>query len=160
MLGLLAAGAFAFVVTVVGMAWLIPFLRARGIGQPIHEALTQHASKAGTPTMGGVALTIVVPVAYVIGSAAAGATLGGAGLTLVIGMVAGGIVGSLDDWLKVTRGRNTLGLRERQKTVLLLLVAALVILTTNDAACHAPSLARCEPIADIGLWPWAVWGVV
>lgn len=157
MLGLLAAGSVAFLLTVVGTGRLIAFLRAHGIGQPIHEAVTQHALKAGTPTMGGIALTLVAPVAYVAGTTAVGERPGGAGLTLLVGIIAGGVVGAADDWLKVKRARNTLGLRERQKSVLILLVAGLVIASSGSTACHAPSLVRCGPAPDIGVWPWALW---
>src|SRR5688500_7577955 len=139
------------------MTWLIEVLRARGVVQPIHDALTHHASKSGTPTMGGIVLSIVAPAGYVVGSLVAGARLSGQGLTLLGTATAGGLVGALDDFLKVTRGRNTLGLRERQKTVLLLLVGALVVLTSESTACHAPSAARCGPLPDIGAWPWAIW---
>jgi phospho-N-acetylmuramoyl-pentapeptide-transferase len=156
-LGILAAGCLAFVLGVVGMSWLIEVLRSRGVVQPIHDALTHHASKSGTPTMGGILLSFVAPTAYVVGSVIAGARLSGQGLTLLAAVTAGGLVGALDDFLKVTRGRNTLGLRERQKTVLLLLVATLVVATSGSSACHAPSAARCGPLPDIGLWPWAVW---
>jgi phospho-N-acetylmuramoyl-pentapeptide-transferase len=160
-LGLLAAGGLAFLLSLVGTARLIPFLRAHGIAQPIHEAVTQHAHKSGTPVMGGIVLSIVVPVAALVGIVAVGGTpLTGAGLPLVVGIVAGGAVGAIDDWLKVTRGRNTLGLRERQKSILLVLLAVLVIVTTESRACNAPSLARCEPIPDIGMWPWAIWVLV
>ncbi len=48
----------------------------------------------------------------------------------------------------------------RTACVLLLVVAALVVVTSPATACHAPSLARCEPVADIGAWPWAVWVLV
>ena len=157
MVGILAAGCLAFVLGVIGMAWLIEVLRARGAVQPIHDALTHHAPKSGTPTMGGILLSIVAPAGYVLGSEIAGARLAGQGLTLLLATTAGGVVGALDDFLKVTRGRNTLGLRERQKTVLLLAVAALVVLTSGSSACHAPSVARCGPLPDIGMWPWVIW---
>ena len=157
MIGILAAGCLAFVVCVVGLSWLIGVLRARGIGQPIHEALTHHAPKAGTPTMGGIMLSVVAPAGYVVGSVITDARLSGQGLMLLVALMAGGLVGAVDDFLKVTRGRNTLGLRERQKSVLLLLVAILVVVTSGSSACHAPSMARCGPLPDIGLWPWAIW---
>ena len=157
MLGLLAAGSVAFLLSALGTGRLIAVLRAHGIGQPIHEAVTQHAGKAGTPTMGGIVLTLVLPVASLAGATAAGARPGGAGLTLLVGIAAGGFVGAADDWLKVKRGRNSLGLRERQKSVLILLVAGLVVATSGSTACHAPSLARCEPGSDIGVWAWALW---
>src|SRR5688500_2481590 len=117
---MLAAGSLAFLLSVVGTPWLIAVLRANGITQPIHEAVTQHATKAGTPVMGGIALSIVAPVAYLAGAAAVAGGLGGPGLVLLIGTVAGGVVGGVDDILKVKRARNTLGLRERQKSILLL----------------------------------------
>ena len=157
MLGLLAAGGLAFLLSVIGTTWLIAFLRAHGIGQPIHEAMTHHAPKAGTPTMGGIALSIAAPASYLAGTAAIGDGPAGGGVTLLAGVVAGGVVGATDDWLKVKRGRNTLGLRERQKSVLLLVVAGLVVATSSASTCHAPSLARCEPVPDIGAWPWALW---
>ena len=157
MLGILAAGCLAFVLGVVGMSMLIEVLRARGVVQPIHDALTHHASKSGTPTMGGIVLSIVAPASYVVGSFIAGAPLSGQGLTLLAAAMAGGLVGALDDVLKVTRGRNTLGLRERQKTVLLLFVSTLVIVTSGSSACQAPSAVRCGPLPEIGLWPWMIW---
>jgi phospho-N-acetylmuramoyl-pentapeptide-transferase len=159
-LGVLAAGCLAFVLGIAGTSALIRVLRARGIVQPIHEAVTQHAHKAGTPTMGGLALSLVTPIAYVAGTAIAGGATSAGGLTLLGAVLAGGLVGSADDWLKVTRGRNTLGLRESQKTVLLVLIAVLVIATSDASACHAPSIARCEPVPSIGMWPWAAWVLV
>jgi phospho-N-acetylmuramoyl-pentapeptide-transferase len=159
-LGVLTAGCLAFVACLVGTSWLIGVLRAHGVAQPIHEALTQHAAKAGTPTMGGIALSVVTPIAYVAGSLVTGARIGGGGLTLVVAIVAGGVVGAIDDFLKVTRGRNTLGLREGQKSVLLVALAALVVVTAGSSACHSPSLMRCEPLPDIHLWPWAGWVLV
>jgi phospho-N-acetylmuramoyl-pentapeptide-transferase len=156
-LGILAAGCLAFVVCVLGMSWLIGFLRAHGIGQPIHEALPHHAPKSGTPTMGGIVLSVVTPAGYVVGGLVAGARLSGQGVVLLVALIAGGLVGAVDDFLKVTRGRNTLGLRERQKSVLLLLVTTLVVVTSGSSACHAPSVARCGPMPSIGLWPWVIW---
>jgi phospho-N-acetylmuramoyl-pentapeptide-transferase len=99
----------------------------------------------------------VAPAGYVAGAAIADVRLSGQGLTLLAEATEGRIVGGLDDYLKVTRGRNTLGLRERQKSVLLLFVATLVVVTSGSSACHAPSAARCGPLPDIGFWPWAIW---
>jgi phospho-N-acetylmuramoyl-pentapeptide-transferase len=156
-LGVLTAGGLAFVLCMVGMAWLIGVLRAFGIGQPIHEALTHHAAKSGTPVMGGIALTVVVPIAYVTGTLVSGDRLSAGGISLLGAIIAGGLVGALDDILKVKRGRNTLGLREGQKSALLVLVAVIVVATAGSSACHSPSLARCEPLPDIGIGPWALW---
>ena len=157
MQGVLVAGCLAFVLSLIGTAYLIELLRARGVGQPIHDAVSQHAHKAGTPTMGGLALILVTPVAYLAGSAAAGIGLNRGGLLLVGATVAGGLVGATDDWLKVTNGRNTLGLQAGQKSLLLVAIAVLVVTTSGSSACHAPSVARCEPLPSIGVWTWALW---
>jgi phospho-N-acetylmuramoyl-pentapeptide-transferase len=162
-IGLLGAAAAALVIGLVGTAWLIRFLVARGIGQPIHEAVTQHASKAGTPMMGGLVLSVAAPVGYAVGLAFLWRAPSASGIVLVAAIVAGGIVGAVDDWLKARRGRNTHGLRERQKTILLLAVAVgyvIFALAAQDGGCRAPSLARCEPLPNLGSVGWAVWVLI
>jgi len=158
-IGLLGAAGTALVLGLFGTALLIRFLVARGVGQPIHEALTQHAAKAGTPTMGGLILSVVAPIGYGVGLLALGRAPTANGLVLVSVIVAGGVVGALDDWLKVRRGRNTLGLRERHKTVLLLAVAGgyVAFSVVHGVSCRAPSLARCEPLPSLGIIGWSVW---
>jgi phospho-N-acetylmuramoyl-pentapeptide-transferase len=160
--GLAAAAGAALVLGVFGTAWLIRFLVARGIGQPIHEALTQHAGKAGTPTMGGLILSAVAPIGYGAGLLALRRSPTANGLVLVCAIVAGGVVGAMDDWLKVRRGRNTLGLQERQKTVLLLAVAGgyVAFAIADGVTCRAPSLARCAPMPSLGTVGWALWVIV
>ena len=74
-----------------------------------------HAAKAGTPTMGGLCLSVAAPVGYGAGLVALGRGPSLEGLALVVCIVAGGMVGALDDWLEVRRGRVSLGLRELQK---------------------------------------------
>ena len=57
MIRMLVAAALAMAVSLVGTRFLIRFLRAREIGQPIREEGPQgHITKAGTPTMGGLAI--------------------------------------------------------------------------------------------------------
>jgi phospho-N-acetylmuramoyl-pentapeptide-transferase len=161
-IGLLGAAGTALVLGLFGTAWLIRFLVARGVGQPIHEALTQHAAKAGTPTMGGLILSVIAPLGYGVGLVALGRAPTANGLMLVSAIVAGGVVGALDDWLKVRRGRNTLGLRERQKTVLLLAVAGgyVAFSVVHGVSCRAPSLTRCQPLPSLGIVGWSVWVLV
>jgi phospho-N-acetylmuramoyl-pentapeptide-transferase len=53
------AAATAFAVAILGTPVLIRFLRARGVGQQIRDdgpIEHPHVSKAGTPTMGGLAI--------------------------------------------------------------------------------------------------------
>src|SRR6476659_6355993 len=109
-------------VALAGTPLLIRVLRAKGIGQPIQDEVTHHAAKAGTPTMGG----LVIPVAVVAGYALAMTVLPGGpqrnAVAVLAAVVGASLTGTVDDWLKVRRGRN-LGLREAQKTVMLLVVA-------------------------------------
>lgn len=161
MLGLLASACVALAIGSFGTFWLIRVLRARGIGQPIHEAVVQHAAKAGTPTMGGLCLSVAAPVGYGAGLVAVGQAPTLEGLVLVACTVGGGLVGAFDDWLKVRRGRNTLGLRELQKTLLLLVVGAVVVLVSfgDPVRCLAPSAARCGPLPALGSVGWPLWAL-
>lgn len=164
MVAALAAAVVALLIGLVGTSFLIGWFRRHGIGQPIHTAVTQHASKAGTPTMGGLAITVAAPVGYAVGLAVLGRAPTRTGIVLVVAIIAGGGVGVLDDWMKISRGRNTLGLQERQKTLLILAVGLLFVTQASGstAACTAPSLARCEPFADLPSPLWLLWvlGVV
>ena len=112
--------------------------------------------------MGGLILSVVAPIGYAAGLLALRRAPTTTGLVLVGAIVAGGVVGATDDWLKVRRGRNTLGLRERQKTMLLLAVALgyVAFSVARGVSCDAPSLARCEPLPSLGTVGWAAWVIV
>jgi len=123
---LMAAGA-AFVVTVFFTPLLIRRLRVKGIGQQIRDdgpIEHPHVAKAGTPTMGGIAIVVATVVGYLFAhvrrSSIAFATPGWALIALIVGL---GAVGWIDDYLGVRAGRN-LGLRKRGKTLGIVLVAA------------------------------------
>ena len=59
MIAMLMAAGVSFVVVVFATPFLIRFLRARGVGQQIRDdgpIEHPHVAKAGTPTMGGIAI--------------------------------------------------------------------------------------------------------
>jgi phospho-N-acetylmuramoyl-pentapeptide-transferase len=119
MIALLIAGSVALLVSILGTPILINELRVRGIGQQIREdGPAGHFSKAGTPTMGGLAIMGAAVVGYSVAHATAAFTTPTAfttrGLTGMITICAAALVGFLDDWLKVTRQRS-LGLNKRAK---------------------------------------------
>lgn len=123
MLGLLLAAGVAMTVSLVGTRFLIDWLRARQIGQPIHEDVPSgHTVKAGTPTMGGVAIVAGAVVGYVVAHLREGVIFTYSGLLTLAAIVGAGAVGMFDDWIKVTRERN-LGLSKRGKMAGLLAVA-------------------------------------
>ena len=69
MISLLIAASVAFAVAVLGTPFLIRILKARGIGQLIRDDgpfTHPHAAKAGTPTMGGVALVGAAIIGYAV----------------------------------------------------------------------------------------------
>lgn len=163
MLGVLVAGFVACATSVVLTRVLIVLFRRWGIAQPIHDAVAQHAGKRGTPTLGGLAVVLAALAAVTFAGPLSSTRLTSRpALVLLVAVLAGATLGGIDDVLKVLRGRNTLGLRERQKTVLL------VVLTGGYVAsslawpdpCLRPSLARCVGGPLLPPMAWALWVLV
>lgn len=87
------------------------------IGQYIREDGPQHQMKAGTPTMGGVMIILAISVSTLLW-ADLSSRFTWVALAVTLGF---GLVGGLDDYIKLKKRRN-LGLTARQKTVGLTLV--------------------------------------
>ena len=60
-----------------------------GITQPIHDSVTQHASKAGSPTMGGAVIPFSLLVGYLVAHFALGTTWTRSGALLVFSVIGG-----------------------------------------------------------------------
>jgi len=123
MIALLLAGGIGLSTSLVGTRFLIDWLRRHHVGQPIHEDMPQgHLVKAGKPTMGGIGIVAAAVVGYLVAHVRNGVVFTRSGL-LVLGLIVGaGIVGGLDDWIKVSQERN-LGLSKRAKALGLVSVA-------------------------------------
>ena len=117
MLQAIVAGVITFILTLVGIPAFIRFYHKAHIsGQQMHEDVKQHQAKAGTPTMGGtVFLLASVLSGFVI--ALISRELSSAALMILFILVLYGIVGFLDDFLKVFRKINE-GLNPKQKLAL------------------------------------------
>ena len=117
MLQAIVAGVVTFILTLVGIPAFIRFYHKAHIsGQQMHEDVKQHQAKAGTPTMGGtVFLLASVLSSFVI--ALISRELSSAALMRLFILVLYGIVGFLDDFLKVFRKINE-GLNPKQKLAL------------------------------------------
>lgn len=116
----------AFIVSAVAGRFLIPVLRAMKVGQSIREiGPTWHNSKQGTPTMGGIMFILAMLVCLVLDYKA---ILSGDYTYLVMFVFAliFGVIGFLDDYIKVKKKRN-LGLTEIQKLLLQLVAAAIFL---------------------------------
>ena len=110
----------AFAVSMLVTARMIPFLREKQFGQFIREDGPQaHLSKAGTPTMGGVAMVAGITVAVIASSFLTGG-FGAEKLAILLSMYAFGFVGFVDDYNKIAKKQNE-GLTPRQKIALQLL---------------------------------------
>lgn len=110
----------AFAVSMLVTARMIPFLKEKQFGQFIREDGPQaHLSKAGTPTMGGVAMVAGITVAL-IASAFITGSFGADKLAILLSMYGFGFVGFVDDYNKIAKRQNE-GLTPRQKIALQLL---------------------------------------
>ena len=125
MIAVLIAVAVAFLVAVFATPVAIGYLRRHHIGAQIRDdgpVAHPHEAKAGTPTMGGVALVAAAFLGYLAAhirsEAIKFADPAIALWVLILGMFA---VGFIDDYLGVRRARN-LGLRKRGKTFGILIV--------------------------------------
>ena len=119
----------AFLITAIAARFLIPWLRRKKMDQTERvEGVASHLKKAGTPTMGGLAILAGILVVTLIFMP--GHTKQGAVLFLTIGF---GVVGFLDDYLKVFLKRSD-GLIAWQKLLLEIVITGvfLVILMHNN----------------------------
>ncbi len=104
-----------FLVSAAAGPILIPLLRKLKFGQQIlEEGPNWHKSKAGTPTMGG----IIFILAILVVSALFVRDL--KGLFVVLFALLCGLIGFLDDYIKVVKKRN-LGLSAMWKVILMLI---------------------------------------
>jgi phospho-N-acetylmuramoyl-pentapeptide-transferase len=161
---MLMAAAAAFVIAIGGTPLLIRWLRTHGIGAQIRDdgpIQHPHVAKAGTPTMGGLAIVGATVVGYFtahlrrpkVAFASAGWSL----LILIIGL---GIVGFIDDYLGVRAHRN-LGLRKRGKTGGILVVGGGFAALALQWVDVSTKLSFTRPLhVDLGTVGWFIWAVV
>ena len=152
----------SFIISVVITKVELPVLK-RKAGQNIREDGPQsHLSKAGTPSMGGIAIIIAASLTT-IGAAVMG-KIDGLGCAIILLVFVGfGLIGFFDDYLKVIK-KNNLGLRAYQKFGLQTILS--VILAVYLANYTEGSTSVYIPFADIyvnfGIWyiPFVVFVVL
>ncbi len=121
-----------FVLTLVAGRIMIPVLRAKKLNQPINGYVSEHATKSGTPTMGGICfiisslvillLWIVLESLGLVGQNGSSGALVPLAMTVLLG-VGNGIIGFIDDYKKLIKKENE-GLSEWQKLALQIIIAA------------------------------------
>ncbi|MGZ6884800.1 MAG: phospho-N-acetylmuramoyl-pentapeptide-transferase [Acidimicrobiia bacterium] len=163
MIAVLSAVAVAFGVSVLGTPFVISYLRRHHIGQQIRDdgpVAHPHEAKAGTPTMGGVAIIVAAFLGYLAAhirtEAIKFADTAIALWVLILGLFA---VGFLDDYLGVRKARN-LGLRKRGKTLGVLIVAGVFAAMATGMVGVSTHLSFTRPLGiDLGTVGWVLWCV-
>ena len=109
--------AVGFAVSMLVTARLIPLMKHRQFGQFIREEGPQaHLSKAGTPTMGGIAFIIGITAAMIVSMFMKG-SMTTEKIAILLSMFAFGAIGFIDDYNKVAKKQNE-GLTPKQKLIL------------------------------------------
>ncbi|MFE2417774.1 phospho-N-acetylmuramoyl-pentapeptide-transferase [Streptomyces hokutonensis] len=150
---ILFSGVIGLFLTLVGTPLLIKLLARKGYGQYIRDdGPREHASKRGTPTMGGIAFIFATVAAYFLSKVITGYAPTYSGL-LVLGLMVGmGLVGFLDDYIKIVK-RRSLGLRAKAKMAGQLIVGisfAVLALQFQDARGNTPASTKLSFITDFG----------
>ncbi len=163
MLGLLVSGSISLWVAILFTPFLIRYFRQRQLGQYIREdGPATHVAKAGTPTMGGIAIVGAVVLGYAIGHIGTEIRFSRTGYLTVGAVVAFGLIGYLDDYIKVTH-RRSLGLNKRGKLAAQVLCAlAFAELSVNWAhTSTALSFTRADVIGiNLGQAGWVIFAVL
>jgi phospho-N-acetylmuramoyl-pentapeptide-transferase len=164
-IALLLAGGVALSLSFAGTGWLARLLRVRGKSQPIlskdeaNIAVPEHQHKAGTPTMGGIAIVGAAAIGYTVSHVRRGVVFSDQTLIVFASVAIMAGVGLVDDVLKV-RARRNRGVLWKHKGYLTLglsfaIAAALVVSTDIDT--RVSSTRADVPGWELGAVVWVIW---
>jgi phospho-N-acetylmuramoyl-pentapeptide-transferase len=150
---ILFAGVIAMILSLVGTPLAIRLLASKGYGQMIRDDGPQgHHSKRGTPTMGGAVFILATLIAYAAAKAITLSKPTVSGLLVLFLMAGLGLVGFLDDYIKIVKQRS-LGLRAKAKMAGQLIVGisfAVLALMFPDNRGNTPASTKLSFITDFG----------
>ncbi|MCC0098638.1 MULTISPECIES: phospho-N-acetylmuramoyl-pentapeptide-transferase [Streptomyces] len=153
---ILFAGVIGMFLTVVGTPLLIKLLARKGYGQFIRDDGPRgHAGKKGTPTMGGISFILATIIAYALTKVITGSPATFSGVLVLFLMSGMGLVGYLDDYIKIVK-RRSLGLRAKAKMAGQLIVGiafAVLALQFKDGRGNAPASTKLSFVTDFG---WSI----
>ena len=159
----LLAASLGLIVTLFGTPVAIRALVRQGYGQLIRDdGPTSHHTKRGTPTMGGAVIILGTLIGYFGSHLITWSTTTVSGLLVLFLMSGLGLVGFLDDYIKVAKQRS-LGLRAGAKLGGQMLVAitfAVLAINFPDPTGFTPASVELSFIRDTGLALGAVLFVV
>ena len=117
MRAILLSGGLALIISLVGTRYAIKLLSSKGYGQEIREdGPTSHHTKRGTPTMGGMVIILASVAGYFFAKIITQDLPSASAMLLLFLFVGLGLVGFLDDFIKIYKQRN-LGLRSKAKMI-------------------------------------------
>jgi phospho-N-acetylmuramoyl-pentapeptide-transferase len=164
-IALAIATAIAAIVALLGTRVLIGVLAGRGASQPIlqqnaaNAVVPPHQHKAGTPTMGGLAIIASALLGYLLSHVRAGVVFSDQTLVVIGGILAMATLGLIDDAGKI-RARQNRGIYWKLKGALSLAVSfaiATVLVATTDIDTRL-SLTRADlPGWELGPVLWVLW---
>ncbi|MFD3549670.1 phospho-N-acetylmuramoyl-pentapeptide-transferase [Streptomyces sp. NPDC058655] len=153
---ILFAGVIGLFLTLIGTPLLIKLLARKGYGQFIRDDGPRgHAGKKGTPTMGGISFILATLIAYALTKVITGSEPTFSGLLVLFLMAGMGVVGYLDDYIKIVK-RRSLGLRAKAKMSGQLIVGiafAVLALQFKDSRGLTPASDRLSFVTDFG---WSI----
>ncbi len=165
MIPLIISSGIAAALSLLLTGWLSRVLRSRGASQPIlavnadNLAAPEHQHKAGTPTLGGLAILAAATTGYLVSHVRPGVVFSDQTLLVFVGVGALATIGLVDDVMKI-RARQNRGLFWKLKGLITLAVsvaiaASLVALTDIDTRL---SLTRADsPGWELGPFWWTLW---
>jgi len=164
---ILVSAAVSLLLALFGTPLAIKIFSRRGYGQLIREdGPVAHATKRGTPTMGGTVIVIASLAGYAVGHEATSQPMSASGLLVLMLMTGLGLVGFVDDFIKIYK-QTSLGLRSGAKLAGQAVVGALFaleVLHHPDGYALSPADARISFLRDvgpsIGVLPFVLWIVL
>ena len=153
MRALLLAGLLGLVLSLVITPVLIWLFKKIGWGQIVRvDGPSTHLTKRGTPSMGGIGIILSAVASYFVAKMVNGEPPTYSALLVMFMMVGLGLVGFIDDYLKV-RGQNTAGLKGIYKIAGQILVAtvfAWASLQNKDLFGLTPASTEISIFRDTG----------
>lgn len=166
MRSLLTAAAISLAFTLFLTPVFLRLFRKWGWGQVIRtpEAIENpsHGEKRGTPTMGGTIFIVGTVVGYLVGAFVGGNPPTISGLLVIWMMVGFGVVGFIDDYMKVRRQRS-LGLSGWRKVIGQVIVTVpfgIAALSFPNALGQFPASAHISVARDIGFLNFMLLGPI
>lgn len=166
MRSLLAAATISLAFTLFLTPLFIRLFEKLGWGQvirtPENAHNPNHHTKRGTPTMGGLVFITGSIVGYLVGTVTGGAPPSISGLLVIWMMVGFGVVGFIDDYMKV-RQQRSLGLSGWRKIVGQILVAVpfgIMALNFPDARGETPASPYISFFRDIPMLSFLALGAI